>query len=62
MWPPCLLTRMQLTTSNWPYWPAAISVKSPIAAGLIGKEKGEVAKVIAPAGAMEFEVLEISRD
>lgn len=39
-----------------------ISVKSPIAAGLIGKEKGEIAKVIAPAGAMEFEVLEISRD
>lgn len=38
-----------------------ISVKSPIAQGLLGKSVGEVAKVEAPAGVMEFEILEISR-
>jgi len=38
-----------------------ISVKSPIAQGLLGKSVGEVAQVEAPAGIMEFEILEISR-
>ncbi|MCC2599250.1 transcription elongation factor GreA [Sphingobacterium sp. FBM7-1] len=38
-----------------------ISVKSPIAQGLLGKSVGEVAQVEAPAGVMEFEILEISR-
>ena len=38
-----------------------ISVKSPIAQGLLGKSVGEVAQVSAPAGVMEFEILEISR-
>jgi len=38
-----------------------ISVKSPIAQGLLGKKVGEVAQVEAPAGVMEFEILEISR-
>ncbi len=39
-----------------------ISVNSPIAKGLLGKKKGDVAKVQAPAGEMEFEVLKISID
>ncbi|QBQ40253.1 transcription elongation factor GreA [Sphingobacterium psychroaquaticum] len=38
-----------------------ISVKSPIAQGLLGKSVGEVAQIEAPAGVMEFEILEISR-
>lgn len=38
-----------------------ISVKSPIGAGLMGKKVGEIAQVQAPAGVMEFEVLEIGR-
>lgn len=37
-----------------------ISVKSPIGKGLLGKKVGEVAEVKAPAGTMEFEVLDIS--
>ncbi|MBD1420007.1 transcription elongation factor GreA [Sphingobacterium chuzhouense] len=38
-----------------------ISVKSPIAQGLLGKSVGEIAQVEAPAGVLEFEILEISR-
>jgi len=38
-----------------------ISVKSPIAQGLLGKSVGDVAIVKVPAGEIEFEVLEISR-
>ena len=37
-----------------------ISVKSPFGKGLLGKKVGEVAEVKAPAGTMEFEVLDIS--
>ena len=37
-----------------------ISVSSPIGAGLLGKEKGQVAKIQTPAGPMEFEILNIS--
>ncbi len=37
-----------------------ISVTSPIGQGLLGKAIGEVAKVVTPNGAMEFEVLDIS--
>lgn len=38
-----------------------ISVKSPIAQGLLGKSVGDVAKVNVPAGELEFEILEITR-
>lgn len=38
-----------------------ISVKSPIGAGLMGKEKGDKVEITAPAGKLEFEILEISR-
>jgi transcription elongation factor GreA len=37
-----------------------ISVKSPIGQGLLGKKIGETAIVQAPAGKIEFEVLDIS--
>ncbi|BDD08931.1 transcription elongation factor GreA [Fulvitalea axinellae] len=36
-----------------------ISIKSPIAKGLLGKKVGELATVQAPAGSIEFEILEI---
>ena len=38
-----------------------ISVKSPIAQGLLGKSVGDTASVTVPAGQIEFEILEISR-
>lgn len=37
-----------------------ISVKSPIGKGLLGKKAGEVAQIDAPAGKIDFEILEIS--
>ena len=36
-----------------------ISIESPIGKGLLGKKVGEVAIIDAPAGKLEFEVLEI---
>ena len=38
-----------------------ISMKSPIAAGLLGKVQGDTVKVTVPAGELEFEVIEITR-
>lgn len=38
-----------------------ISVNTPIAQGLIGKSKGQKAEVKAPAGIIEFEIIDISR-
>lgn len=38
-----------------------VSVSSPIAKGLLGKAKGDIVSVQAPAGIMEFEILEVSR-
>ncbi|MEZ4704438.1 MAG: transcription elongation factor GreA [Bdellovibrionota bacterium] len=38
-----------------------LSVVSPIARALIGKEEGDVVTVQTPGGAKEFEVLEISK-
>ena len=38
-----------------------ISVDSPIGRGLLGKKKGEIAKIKVPSGTMELKVLEISR-
>lgn len=37
-----------------------ISVTSPIGHGLLGKTVGEIAQVTTPAGAMEFEVMDIT--
>ncbi|MCD4683400.1 MAG: transcription elongation factor GreA [Bacteroidales bacterium] len=38
-----------------------ISVNSPIARGLLGKEVGEVVEIKVPAGIIPFEILEITR-
>jgi len=38
-----------------------ISVKSPIAQGLLGKTVGDKAEIAVPAGKIEFEIIEISR-
>ena len=38
-----------------------ISVSSPIAKALIGNSTGDVVRVQAPAGVMEFEILDVSR-
>jgi transcription elongation factor GreA len=38
-----------------------ISVSSPIAKGLLGKGKNEIATIIAPAGTLQFEIINISR-
>ena len=37
-----------------------ISTMSPIGKGLLGKKKGEVARIKTPAGEMEFEVMNIA--
>lgn len=37
-----------------------ISVKSPIGKGLLGKKVGDIATIDAPAGKIEFEVLDIT--
>lgn len=36
-----------------------ISIESPIAKSLIGKERNDVVKVVTPRGAREFEILDI---
>lgn len=38
-----------------------ISIKSPVAKGLLGKSVGDKAQVQVPSGSMEFEILEVSR-
>jgi transcription elongation factor GreA len=38
-----------------------ISNSSPYGKGLFGKKVGDIAQIQAPAGVMEFEILEISR-
>ncbi len=38
-----------------------ISVKSPIAKGLLGKSVGDRVEITVPAGQIEFEIVEISR-
>ena len=36
-----------------------ISISSPIARALIGKEEGDIAEVQAPGGVREYEVIEV---
>ena len=38
-----------------------ISIKSPIAKGLLGKEKGDITEIQTPGGVMQFEIVNISR-
>lgn len=37
-----------------------ISVSSPIGQGLLGKKKGDIAKIQTPAGFIDFEIIDIS--
>ena len=37
-----------------------ISVNSPIGKGLLGKKVGEMAEIVTPGGAIQFEILDIS--
>lgn len=37
-----------------------ISVTSPIGHGLLGKVRGDIAKVVTPGGSLEFEIVEIT--
>ncbi|NOX26611.1 MAG: transcription elongation factor GreA, partial [Gammaproteobacteria bacterium] len=39
-----------------------LSIKSPVARALIGKEVGEIATVNAPAGEIEYEIDSVSYD
>ena len=39
-----------------------ISIESPLGKGLIGKELGDVAKLMLPGGAREYEIMEIYVD
>ena len=39
-----------------------ISVSSPVGKGLLGKEVGDVVEIQVPAGILEFEILEITRE
>ena len=36
-----------------------ISVNSPIARGLVGKEVDDVVNIVTPGGAVEFEIIEV---
>ena len=38
-----------------------ISINSPIAQGLFGKEKGDVVEIEVPAGTIKLEIMEVSR-
>lgn len=38
-----------------------ISISSPIAKGLLGKEVGDIAEIQVPKGLMKFEIVEITR-
>jgi transcription elongation factor GreA len=38
-----------------------ISIKSPIAQGILGKSVGDTAQITIPNGSIEVEILEISR-
>ncbi len=37
-----------------------LAVNTPIAKGLLGKKKGDTVEISAPAGTMQFEIIEIS--
>jgi len=41
---------------------AKLSVSSPIAKSLLGNKKGDKVQVVAPAGTIDFEIIDISRD
>ncbi len=56
-----LMTYQLVSESEADLKSGKISVKSPIAKGLLGKKVGEIVEITVPSGKIEFEVLEISR-
>ncbi len=55
------VTYQILSGDDAPFYQHAISAKSPIARGLIGKEEGEDVKIKVPAGVKNFEIVKIER-
>ncbi len=55
------VTYQILSGDDAPFYQHAISAKSPIARGLIGKEEGENVKIKVPAGVKNFEIVKIER-
>ena len=60
------LTKLEMTNPHsWLYLnvkdekTGKISTMSPIGKGLLGKKKGDTAKIKTPAGEMEFEIVNI---
>jgi transcription elongation factor GreA len=61
-----LTNQMQMTYTIVPeseadFKAGKISVNSPIAKGLLGKKKKEITTIQAPAGTLEFEIINITR-
>ena len=54
------MTYMLVSDSEADLKEGKLSINTPIAKALIGKKKGEVVEVKAPAGTMEFEIVEIA--
>lgn len=54
------ITYMMVSEEEADLKDSKISIESPLGKGLLGKKAGEVAIVDAPAGKIEFEILDIS--
>jgi transcription elongation factor GreA len=50
---------MMVSESEADFKTGKISLKSPIGAGLMGKKLGEIVEIKAPAGIVQFEIIEI---
>ncbi len=50
---------MMVSESEADFKTGKISLKSPIGAGLMGKKLGEIVEIKAPAGVVQFEIIEI---
>ncbi len=55
-----LVTYMLVSEEEADLKAGKISTQSPIGKGLLGKKKGEMAKIKTPAGEIEFEIIDIS--
>jgi transcription elongation factor GreA len=55
------VTYQILSSDDTPFYQNAISAKSPIAKGLLGKQEEEEAKIVVPAGVKHYEVVKIER-
>ena len=51
---------MMVSESEADFKTGKISSKSPIGAGLMGKKLGEIVEISAPAGTIQFEILDIT--